>query len=428
MITLKDNHMNNFTISNELLMVGAKSEIGPITKKWIDEYIKISVDHPDPNDPLFKDLCAQYIKDVKRVTGINIALEIYDIPDLIMGVRSQITWFGHQGTRWYRAKERKIVSEDSVALKKLIQVDLKTGFVSGDIVKDLTYTFILSHQMLNGFGGFTSAENTASILHEFGHIINSFMYLGDYVWLNYYLTEGIEVMLGRKKAKVELELYNDRWMRENVPKEEYEAFTHNQTEEGAKRVILSVAKKLPRHHLTQNEITAKRREEQTADMYATRLGYGRDLASGLHKLSKYYEDPSLVGAFWFGEMAKLFATVLFLPFAIIGLMVYDPAGGDAHTMDGRYDEPMDRLVKIRRDLVAQLKKPGPLNKQALADDIDAIDEMIKEYSTNSSMFDSIINFFRPSVRKMRQNTKVEDDLESLMNNDLFLQAHKLSKM
>lgn len=420
--------MNNFTISNELLMVGAKSEIGPITKKWIDEYIKISVDHPDPNDPLFKDLCAQYIKDVKRVTGINIALEIYDIPDLIMGVRSQITWFGHQGTRWYRAKERKIVSEDSVALKKLIQVDLKTGFVSGDIVKDLTYTFILSHQMLNGFGGFTSAENTASILHEFGHIINSFMYLGDYVWLNYYLTEGIEVMLGRKKAKVELELYNDRWMRENVPKEEYEAFTHNQTEEGAKRVILSVAKKLPRHHLTQNEITAKRREEQTADMYATRLGYGRDLASGLHKLSKYYEDPSLVGAFWFGEMAKLFATVLFLPFAIIGLMVYDPAGGDAHTMDGRYDEPMDRLVKIRRDLVAQLKKPGPLNKQALADDIDAIDEMIKEYSTNSSMFDSIINFFRPSVRKMRQNTKVEDDLESLMNNDLFLQAHKLSKM
>lgn len=420
--------MNNFTISNELLMVGAKSEIGPITKKWIDEYIKISVDHPDPNDPLFKDLCAQYIKDVKRVTGINIALEIYDIPDLIMGVRSQITWFGHQGTRWYRAKERKIVSEDSVALKKLIQVDLKTGFVSGDIVKDLTYTFILSHQMLNGFGGFTSAENTASILHEFGHIINSFMYLGDYVWLNYYLTEGIEVMLGRKKAKVELELYNDRWMRENVPKEEYEAFTHNQTEEGAKRVILSVAKKLPRHHLTQNEITAKRREEQTADMYATRLGYGRDLASGLHKLSKYYEDPSLVGAFWFGEMAKLFATVLFLPFAIIGLMVYDPAGGDAHTMDGRYDEPMDRLVKIRRDLVAQLKKPGPLNKQALADDIDAIDEMIKEYSTNSSMFDGIINFFRPSVRKMRQNTKVEDDLESLMNNDLFLQAHKLSKM
>ena len=420
--------MNNITVSNELLMVGAKSEIGPITKKWIEEYIKISVDESDPGHPRFKELCAQYIKDVKRVTGVNIALEIYDIPDLIMGVRSQITWFGHQGTRWYRAKERKIVSEDSISLKKLIQVDLKTGFVSGDIVNDLTYTFILSHHMLNGFGGFTVAENTASMLHEYGHIINSFMYLGDYVWLNYYLTEGIEVMLGRKKDKVELELYNDRWLRENVPKEEYENFTQDRSEENAKRVILSVAKKLPRHHLTQNEITAKRREEQTADMYATRLGYGRDLASGLHKLSKYYEDPSLVGAFWFGEMAKLFATVLFLPFAIIGLMVYDPAGGDAHTMDGRYDDPMDRLVKIRRDLIAQLKKPGPLNKQALADDIDAIDSMIKEYSTNSSMFDGIINFFRPSVRKMRQNTKVEDDLESLMNNDLFLQAHKLSKL
>jgi hypothetical protein len=428
MITLKESIMSNLTISNELLMVGAKSELGPITKKWIEDYIKVSVDNADPNHPKFKELCAQYIKDVKRVLGVNIAIEIYDIPDLIMGVRSQVTWFGHQGTRWYRDKNLKIVSEDSVSLKKLIQVDLKTGKVTGSLANDLTYTMILSHQMLNGFGGFTVKENTASLLHEYGHIINGFMYLGDYVWLNYYLTEGIEVMLGRKKDRVELELYNDRWLRENVPADEYENFQANKTEENAKRVILSVAKKLPRHHLTENEITAKRREEQTADMFATRLGYGRDLATALHKLNKYHEEPSLVGSFWFGEMAKVFVTLLFLPFAVIGLMVYDPAGGDAYTQDGRYDDPMDRLVKIRRDLVAQLKRPGPLNKQGLVDDIDAIDSMIKEYSTNSSTFDGIINFFRPGVRKMRQNTKVEDDLESLMNNDLFLQAHKLSKL
>lgn len=420
--------MSNLTISNELLMVGAKSKIGPITKKWIEDYQKLSKDTNNFSSSEFKTLNDKYIKDIKREMGINLALEVYDLPDLVMGVRSQITFFGHSGTRWYRDKSHKIVSDDSIALKKQIQVDLNKAYVGGDLVNSLTFTFILSHQMMNGFGGFTVAENTASLVHEFGHILNMFMYLGDYVWLNYYLTEGIEVMLGRKKDKLQLEIYNDRWLNENVPKEELDAFVNDRNEKTAKRAILSVAKKLPRHHLTDNEITAKRREEQMADMFATRLGYGRDLASALHKLNKYHEDPSLVGSFWFGECAKLFITVMLLPFAVIGLMVYDPAGGDAQTMDGRYDEPMQRLIKIRRDLVAQLKRPGPLNPQDLATDIEAIDAMLKEYSVNTSLFDGIINFFRPSIRKMRQNTKMEDDLESLMNNDLFLQAHKLAKL
>lgn len=420
--------MSNLTVSNELLMIGAKSKLGPIIHKWLEEYIKLSVDHSDFSTAPFKELNQKFISDIKAESGINLGIEVYDIPDLVMGVRSQVTWFGHQGTRWYRAKELRIVGADNVALKKMIQVDLKNAKLSGTLVDDLKFTFVLSHQMLNGLGGFTVRENTAALLHEIGHIFNTFMYMGDYVWLNYYLTDGIEVLLGRKKASTDIELYNERWLKENVPAEELERFENQHDEESAKRVIISVAKKLPRHHLTNNEITAKRREEQTADMFVTRLGYSRDLASGLHRLNRYYEDPSLMGTFWCGEVAKLFLTVFALPFAIIGLIAYDPAGGDAWTMDGRYDEPMQRLVKIRRDLVAQLKRPGPLKKQDLVDDIDAIDVMIKEYSSHTSVFDGIINFFRPSVRKMRQNTTVEDDLESLMNNELFVHAHKLSKL
>lgn len=420
--------MSTLTVSNELLMVGAKSKIGPVTQKWIEDYQAISKDHKDPAHPKFKTLCDKYISDVKAILGINIAIDIYNSTDLILGVRSQITWYGHQGTRWYRNKALVLQPTDVTSLKRSIKVDLKTGHVSGDLANELCYTLLISHHLLNGIYGFTVKENTASLVHEYGHIINSFMYLGDYVWLNYYLTDGIETMLGRKQATVDIELYNDKWLKENVPEKEYEAFTNDRNEETAKRVVISVSKKLTRHHLTNNEITAKKREEQTADMFATRLGYGRDLASALHRLDRHVEEPSLVGTFWVGEIAKLFVTVLALPFALICLLTYDPAGGDAWTIDGRYDNPMDRLVKIRRDLVAQLKRPGPLNTQSLVDDIDAIDAMIKEYSTNSSMFDSIINFFRPSTRKMRQNTKVEDDLESLMNNDLFLQAHKLSKL
>ena len=420
--------MSSLTISNELLMVGAKSKIGPITEQWVKDYRVLSKEYNDPSHPKFMTLCKKYIADVKTILGFNIEMDVYNVNAMILGIRSQITWFGHQGTRWYRSNDLTLTPVETLALKRVIQVDLKTGKVTGDLVDDLKFTLLVSHQMLNGIGDFTVDEVTASILHEYGHIINSFMYLGDYIWLNYYLTEGIEVMLGRKKTKVDVEIYNDKWLRDNVPKSEYEAFTDERNEETAKRVIISVVKKLPRHHLTNNEITAKRREEQAADMFATRLGYGRALASGLHKFDKFHEEPTLSSAHWFGEVAKLFVAVLVLPIALIGIMVYDPVGGDAHTMDGRYDEPMQRLVKIRRDLVAQLERPGPLNTQSLSDDIDAIDKLIKEYSTNGSVFDNIINFFRPGVRKMRQNTKVEDDLESLMNNDLFLQAHKLSKL
>lgn len=418
--------MNNMTVSQEVLVVGAKSKLGPITKKWVEDYRELSKSQKDLSSKEFAKLNTQYIKDIKAEWGINITLNIFDVNDVIMGVRSEVNFYGHQGSKWYKSEDLRLKPHDGAALKDVLLIDLKNVKVKGKIVDSLGYTVILGHQLLNGIANITVEEVTAAMMHEFGHIFNSFMTLGDYVWLNYYLTDGIEVMLGKKTDRFKLELYNDRWMADNVPEADWKAFIENKNEETAKRVVLQAVRSMQRHHLTDNDITAKRREEQGADLFASRLGYGRALASVLYKVDRYYESPSLARSVWMGEFAKVCVTLLALPLAIVGLMVYDPVAWDAHTMEGRYDPPMQRLVKIRQDIVAQLKRPGPLNPKGLADDLDAIDELIKEYSNRTSIFDHLINFFRPSIRKMNQNTKVEDDIEFLANNDLFVQASKLT--
>jgi hypothetical protein len=422
--------MYNEIISLEMLAIGAKTPLVKLVESYVKDVRSLWTTYPN-NQPttLYDDLgkiSSKFIKDVKRTVGANITIDMYNIDGPSAGVMSAIWFNGHSGSRYYSDPALKIVSDDSVSLHQVLELDLKNVTVRGTLADALSFKLFFTDYIFFNTKFLTDNEFVATLLHEFGHIFNTFMTLGDYVWLNYYLTDGIEILMGKRPNKLKLEIFNQRWIDENVPEDLREAFTNDRNEDNAKRVIFSALKKAPRHHLTNNPIMAVRREEQLADMFATRLGYGKYMVDANYKYDRQYGDPQLVGRRWYAETAKVLVSLVLLPVAAIGMIMYDPLIHDG--LVARYDDPMTRNVRIRRDLVAQLKNPGPLNRDAIVADIDAIDAIIKEYSTNASVIDSFVNFFRPDIRKQRQNTKVEDDLESLMQNDLFLQAHKLSKL
>lgn len=417
-------------ISLEVLAIGAKTPLVKLIETYVKEARALWPDYPSKQpvnvmDDLGK-LSVQLIKDVKRVVGVNLNIDLYQTGSVMAGIMSAIWFNGHSGSRYYTDEKSKVVSGDTVSMHDPLLIDLKNVTVKGKLADALTFTLFISDYSLFSDKFYTENELVAVLLHEFGHIFNTFMTLGDYVWLNYYLTDGIDILMGKKQNKLKLELFNQVWIDKNVPEELREKFLNDRTEENAKKVIFSALKTAPRHHLTDNALLANRREEQLADLFATRLGYGKYLVSANYKHDREFGDPQVQARRWYAETAKILVSLVLLPIAVVGLMMYDPLIHDGGA--AKYDDPMTRSIKVRRDLVAQLKNPGPLNKDDIVADIEAIDMILKEYSKNSSVFDGIINFFRPSIRKMRQNTQAEDDIESLFNSDLFLQAHKLSKL
>lgn len=417
-------------ISLEMLAIGAKTPLVKLVETYVKDTRALWPDYPSNKPPTIYEqmtvLGDKFVKAIRQVFGANMLIELYPETTPFAAIHSAIWFNGHSGSRYYNDKSLKIVSDDSVTLKQPLEIDLKNVTLKGKLVDVLVFKLLLSESMLFDTSFFNDSELTATFLHEFGHVFNTFMTLGDYIWLNYYLTDGIEILLGKKQNKLKIEIFNQKWLDENIPPAIHEQFTNDRSEENAKKVIFSAMKSAPRHHLTNNHLLATRREEQLADMFATRLGYGKYLVSANYKHDRYYGDPQLTERKWYAETAKIMLGLVLLPVAVIGMLMYDPLIHDGLSV--RYDDPMTRNIKVRRDLVAQLKNPGPLDRDDIVADIDAIDAIIKEYSNNSSIFDGIINFFRPSIRKQRQNTKAEDDIESLMNNDLFIQAHKLSKL
>ncbi len=421
------------SISQEVLAIGAKTPLVDICLNYVKKMREAWPDYPN-NDNRFsysntpwKDATEEFIKLIRDKVGPKISIDVYGGEDFFnMGVTSQIWFNGHSGSRWYADPNQKIAANDTINIKESLTIDLQKVTVKGEMVDALTFKLYYSEAIMFNKTMFTDQEVVAVMLHEFGHIFNTFMTLGDYVWLNYYLTDGIEILLGKKKNILNLEILSENTIRGMVNTDkDAEAFMNDRNEETAKRVILSYAKKAPRHHLTQNELLANRREEQLADLFCSRLGYGRHFAQFEYKLGKYFDDPAIHGVSWVVETAKAVFAVATLPLTVLWVIGHDPLDNGR---SGRYDDPFNRITKYRRDMIAQLKHPGPLNKDALVADIAVLDDILKEYSTNTSFYDNLITFFRPSLRKQQQNTKVENDLESLFHNDLFLQAFKLSKI
>lgn len=420
------------SISLEVLAIGAKTQLVGLVRDYIQAMRSLWPDYPSNanrfsySNSKWGELTNVFVEGVRKTVGPKISIDVFGgIEAYNMGVTSMIWFNGHSGSRWYEDPKAKIAVADGFNMNDMLEIDLQKVTVKGKMVDDLVFKMYYTEAIMFNQSMFTLDEVTAVMLHEFGHILDTFITLGDYAWLNYYLTDGIEILQGTKKNKFKLQVLSDTAIKEFVSEADYDAFVNDRNEDNTKRVILSMAKKAPRHHLTDNPMTANRREEQLADLFASRLGYSRALAQFNYKYDKYYGDPALIGTSWYVNTISALFLVAALPITVLAVMLHDPLNGGT---TGRYDNQLVRITKIRRDLVAQLKNPGPLDKDGIAADIDAIDAILKEYACNRTFFDGLVEFFRPSLRKQIQNTKVENDLESLFHNDLFLQAFKLSKL
>lgn len=415
-----------FTYKNlglEMLLAGNNNDLGKITEAWVvaaRKALKVN------NVGLYSTLTRTYLDTVKAKTGLEIEFYLFSTNMSASGfIVTQTGWKGHGGTKYTNASPVTMNTLDEIMTT---QIDLAAGKVSGKLSNMLRFQISCAMGLFTDFLGFTAAETTAAILHEIGHAFSSFASIGEYVYLNYYLTEGIDILQGKKVNKYKVEILDEKWLADNIPEEQRDDFVNNRNESTARRAILSAYKKVARGHLSDNGLTSKRRDEQMADMFPTRLGYARPLATLLAKIDRF--DPGGMQrneSTWFGETLRTMAMAVFFPVTAFLILMHDPL--NAKDNDSRYDNSLERLMKIRRDLIQQLKILGnSVENSHIAEDIEVIDKLAKSYTSNRTMFDEAVTFFRPALRKMEQNAKHEEQLEELLNNDLFLNIFKLKQL
>jgi len=315
-------------------------------------------------------------------------------------------------------------------------IDLDKVKVTGQFEK-VSFYLVLPEADFSGKTGLTPEEITAFILHEVGHAFFSLATLGEYVYLNYYLTDGADVLLGKKPNKYKIDVFDAAYLKKELPKEEVERLVKDPTEANYRRALLIAHRRSPRTHLV-SKAGSEKRDEQLADMFASRMGFSRHLATGFYKLKK---SPS--GRFYRGtayhtaiEIVKL----LFGGFAVAGSLTVPLASpillyayvamefGDSSN-GGVYDNDYQRLVKIRQDLIAQLKhaSSNPTSRAIIDDDIKVVDNLLKTMKDRTTLVMAMMYLLIPGYRRSRQQLKHEELLESLLNNDLFLQADRFRR-
>lgn len=351
-------------------------------------------------------------------------------------------WHGEPIDAW----EKKITKE---LIDRKGTVDLKEAKVTGIFshrqhrlamnIVDLVVNFNVTAQQLVGV-----------CLHEIGHIFTWYEYSDRLTSTNQVLANlATEIRTENRPEKREY------WFRElaektNKPLQEFEELVHEKN-----RTILGF--KLAQFYLDHvtsqmpNPKYDRTASEQMADNFAARFGYGQYVVEFLQNVHEAYgslETSTILRVFVFMHELLILILIAVFTFVIItgsvallatsslgliGMIFYlfimcmmVVGAGDAYR-DMTYDDLKVRYKRVRQQLIQQLKNTqlsdGTIrNIIEQIKQIDKVDQKVTEYG---SLLNTISNFLFKSNREARQEIKIQQLIEDLAHNDLYMKSASL---
>lgn len=198
--------------------------------------------------------------------------------------------------------------------------------------------------------------------------------------------------------------------------------------------------------LMSNRVYDRTGFEAIADNFTARFGYGLQIIQGLEKLEKKFPEyerskqahldivVSLVfnGIITLGCLfaalagAASFSAVVFgSMFAYLSKLIFDTQRPSQKDMT--YDNIKDRYIRIRNQLIEQIKdKELPAQaREALLDHIKTADMII----ANKRVYEGFLQKFAilaiPSDRRTVADIAMQQEIERIMSNDIFVAANRL---
>lgn len=341
---------------------------------------------------------------------------------------------------WYtNAPSLKMIEKAGGAIRG--SVNLAKSTVSG-VFSEMECLVNMSDWWVSGKfagGGFTAAELSAITLHEIGHLFTGFEYLWHSVTTN-------QVLAGVAKG---LDESTDVGDRELVLISAARALNLDETamkelaqSAGGKTATVVIIQEITKNARSEigSELYDFNNWEQLADQFAARHGAQRDLITSLDKVHHLVGDLSvrstgmyvmletikvlmLLGTLWMA-VTPLVGAILVPVFFLWAWICADGPG------EPIYDRPGVRLKRIRDQLVEQLKDRD-LAKELVVrvkEDIVAVDKLLATVKDRFQLFDILGNFLSGEKRNRLKQEKLQQELETLAANDLFVKSAELKAL
>lgn len=300
------------------------------------------------------------------------------------------------------ADGRKLLSKEKVVRGA---VDTNNVKVTGAFT-DIVFIIRIGTTFFDPAENFTAEEATAILLHEIGHVFGYLELLYRTSTTNYILDEIVNRMRGTFNENVAYELLKESKKKGyTLPEEE---ILKSKNIEMTKVLIIKQGVEEAKSDLGYN-IYDIRGNEALADQFATRLGYGRPLATALAKMHSPMGTFSTTARILL-SFARLAAELYaFFGVTIVLDIIYGP--------DTTYDDNMTRPEVIRQQL-SRMLKAGDMDKESKKDIIEDIDAIEAAWEKAGELF--ILGFllwrFTPWGSRRSKLMKMQKELEKLANN------------
>lgn len=316
----------------------------------------------------------------------------------------------------------------AVTTKKMLKngpvtgtIDLQTGKVSGDYSK-ISIHISAAAQLIES-DAFQPEEVAAIFLHEIGHVMTYFEYLGRNVILHHVMGDLVRNYNESMSMQHRVEIIKS--VKSNLDLDAIEPTVVAEIADGETVQQLIISEYACQYHsATNTHLYDFRTWEALADQYAARHGAALAQATALDKLYRYSGDAAYMGnvKYLIWRTFDFIALTVFSPFALLIMALAEPYE--------IYDMPIQRINRLRQDLINATKDKS-LSKELrvrLMNDIADIEKLTAGLKDRESAFMLVWKNVFPTIRRQSNRTAMMQKLEELANNEIFVRSNRLKTL
>ena len=309
-------------------------------------------------------------------------------------------------------------------------IDLERGRLDGAFSK-IPFNLFIGHALW-GRLRLNAEEMAAVTLHELGHLFTFLEYVTRGVTANFAITAASDQLAGMEDLTQRIEIIEAAANALDVKIDNVEELAKVKSKSGVETVL---AKKFMEKYMpsatgsSRYDLSAS---EFSADQFAVRQGAGKALITALDHMNTMWGNDSYKHGKGFHILSEAIKWIwgiimtiglMGIPLIFVGMVL---VWGSYE--DRLYDTPAERFDRIRRDLVQSLKNPklSKHQREEIIADLDVIDKIISGYTDRRSLMNLIWQSLHPRRKKAYNDRIFQQELEKIINNDIFVNANRLS--